>query len=79
MPAHRNIQRFGAEKDDTDTALAIEQESSPGIESVFHLYGCTGGRLEHTIANIQCLISLSRRICEAIMISGAGHYCNYRR
>jgi len=68
VPALENIQRFVAEKDDTDTALAIEQGVKLGYK-VFHLYGCMGGRLEHTIANIQCLISLSRRKMRGYMIS----------
>ncbi len=59
LPENIDIKRFKAEKDDTDTALAIEHGIELGYK-LFHLYGCTGGRLEHTVANIQCLVRLSR-------------------
>lgn len=47
-------------KDVTDTWAAIEQARSRGYR-VFHLYGCTGGRVEHTFANIQTAAALAER------------------
>lgn len=52
--------RLQAEKDDTDTLAAIRLGLSKGIRE-FHFYGALGGRLEHTIANIQSLLFLKNR------------------
>ena len=42
------------EKDDTDTLYAIREGLRLGYRH-FALYGALGGRLDHTIANLQCL------------------------
>lgn len=50
--------RLKPEKDDTDTLAAIRLALERGYRD-FLLYGAMGGRrLEHTIANIQCLLFL---------------------
>lgn len=58
-PVGLTTQRFPAEKDDTDMMLAIKAGLSRGKRS-FHLYGGTGGRLDHTIGNLQALLYLAR-------------------
>ena len=55
-----NILRLPVEKDDTDTFLAAKYALAQGCRS-FHIYGGTGGRLDHTLANLQLLLWLSRR------------------
>ncbi|WMC92887.1 thiamine diphosphokinase [Kineothrix sp. MB12-C1] len=45
---------LNTEKDDTDALAAIKLGIEKGYET-FLIYGAMGGRLEHTIANIQCL------------------------
>ena len=60
VPPHPRILRHPVEKDDTDTALALEQGWERGYR-VFHLYGCLGGRLDHTLGNLQLLTNLARR------------------
>lgn len=47
------------EKDDTDTALAIREGMARGF-STFALYGCTGGRLDHTLGAIQTALGATR-------------------
>ena len=47
------------EKDDTDTMLAIRYGLEQGYQT-FHLYGGTGGRMDHTLANLQALGFLAR-------------------
>ena len=48
------------EKDDTDTFLAAKYGMEQGCRA-FHIYGGTGGRLDHTLANLQLLVWLSQR------------------
>lgn len=48
------IKRLPAEKDDTDMLAAIREGLKIGCD-YFELYGALGGRIDHTLANIQCL------------------------
>lgn len=50
---------FPPEKDDTDTMLCLKLGLERGFRR-FHLYGGTGGRLDHTLANLQALAYLAR-------------------
>ena len=59
-----NAMRLPAEKDVTDTYAAICEGRALGY-SKFVLYGGTGGRTDHTLANIQTVAGLSR---EGIML-----------
>lgn len=51
--------RLEREKDDTDTMAAIRYGMQAGCRE-FHLYAAMGGRLEHTIANLQTLLFLKK-------------------
>ena len=51
--------RLEREKDDTDTMAAIRYGLQAGFRE-FHLYAAMGGRLEHTIANLQSLLFLKK-------------------
>lgn len=46
------------EKDDTDTLAAVKYAIEQGCKA-FHIYGGTGGRMDHTIANIKVLSFLA--------------------
>lgn len=48
------VLRFPPEKDDTDAMLAVKWAMERGCTE-FLIYGALGGRLDHTIANIQLL------------------------
>ena len=55
---HPNTIVLSAEKDDTDTLAAIRAGIKAGYTS-FHIYCGTGGRIDHTMANLQVLAYLS--------------------
>ena len=58
-PADIPSVRHPKEKDDTDTALAIREGASRGFRT-FALYGCVGGRLDHTIGVIQTALGAAK-------------------
>ena len=58
-PIHPNIRVLNPEKDDTDMLAAVREGINAGY-SVFHIYCGMGGRIDHTIANIQILAYLSQ-------------------
>lgn len=60
-----------AEKDETDMLAAIHAGLSEGCRK-FHIYAGQGGRLEHTIANIQCLKYLKECGAAGYMLDGTG-------
>lgn len=54
------ILKFPEEKDDTDMMLAVKEGLGRGYAE-FELYGGTGGRIDHLLANLQTLVYLTRR------------------
>ena len=59
-PDHPHVVKLRPEKDDTDMFAAVRLGLEQGY-STFWLYGGTGGRLDHTVANLQLLAFLARR------------------
>ena len=57
---------YSPEKDDTDMILAIKLGLSKGYRT-FAIYGGLGGRLDHTIANIQALSHIAAEGAQAIL------------
>lgn len=55
-------------KDDTDTVSVIRECISSGDFEEFLLFGMTGGRFDHTLANLSVLYSLDRQGKTAYMI-----------
>lgn len=56
-PKEENMIYHPAEKDDTDLALAAEAALEKGFRKLY-LFGVSGGRLDHTLANLQLLTDL---------------------
>lgn len=59
VPEGGNVTVRPVRKADTDTMLAVKLGYGKGLRT-FLLYGCLGGRSDHTIANIQTLAWLER-------------------
>ncbi len=57
---------YPPEKDDTDMMLAIKLGLSRGFGQ-FNIYGGLGGRLDHTVANIQGLSFLAEHSAQGIL------------
>lgn len=66
-PTHPNTIVLPTEKDDTDMAAAVKLGLERGYRR-FALYGGTGGRLAHTLANLQLLDGLSRQNCRGFLV-----------
>lgn len=66
-PQSEKTQVFPAHKDDTDCMLAAKEGLARGCDD-FTLAGCTGGRLDHTMANLQTLVYLANHGCRAQMV-----------
>ncbi len=65
-PSGCNIIVLPCEKNDTDMGAAVAQGVRRGYKN-FILYGASGGRADHTLANIQLISSLSKRGMTAII------------
>lgn len=59
IPTHPNTKVLNPEKDDTDMFAAVREGIKAGY-SIFHIYCGMGGRIDHTIANMQILAYLSQ-------------------
>lgn len=66
-PDFENIITLPVEKDVTDTFYCAKEFTDRGFDD-YLLLGMSGGRLDHTYANIQTLFYLSKRNCRAEMI-----------
>jgi len=61
--------RLPKEKDDTDMAAAIRCGLEAGY-NIFRIYGGCGGRIEHTLANVQLLANLARQGARGFLFDG---------
>lgn len=59
VPKGSNVVLLPREKDDTDTLAAVRYGLEHGFR-LFRIWGGTGGRADHTTANIQTLAFLSK-------------------
>jgi thiamine pyrophosphokinase len=69
VPEGERIIRLPQEKNDTDTLYAVRLGLEKGYKT-FHIYGGTGGRLDHTIANIQTLAFIAEQGGIGYLIGG---------
>lgn len=66
-PEGEHVAAYPPEKDDTDLLLAVKYGLSQGCDTFF-LYGALGGRLSHTLANLQVLYFLCRQGCHGFLV-----------
>lgn len=59
------------EKDDTDMLVALKHGLKLGYRD-FRIYAGTGGRFDHTLANIQCLLYLKNHDATGYLVDGTG-------
>lgn len=67
VPENCLVIKYNVEKDVTDTAIAVNEGLARGYRR-FEIYGGLGGRLDHSIANIQLICELSTRGCDVKLI-----------
>ena len=65
-PDGPNVVKLPAEKDETDTKAAVDEGIRAGYD-VFYIYCATGGRIDHTIANLQLVAHLAQRGKRAVL------------
>ena len=63
------IVKLNEEKDETDTLVCIQEGIKRGYNK-FYIFCGTGGRIDHTIANIQSLIYLAQKNCVGFLFDG---------
>jgi thiamine pyrophosphokinase len=64
VPVEGNVLRLPVRKDDTDMVVCLEEGRKRGYSS-FRIAGALGGRIDHTLANLQCLYDCALRGEEA--------------
>ena len=67
VPDHPQVLRLPRVKDETDTGFALRQGLKRGYRR-FVLLGCLGGRLDHTVANLQLLSWLSAQGAQGVLL-----------
>ena len=67
VPEHDNVTVHPAEKDDTDMRLALDRGYELGYRH-FLIFGGIGGRLDHTLANMQSILGMRRKGASAYLI-----------
>ena len=69
VPEGEKIVRHPVMKDDTDMMLAVKLAFEAGCET-FYLYGVLGGRLDHTLANLQTAMYIANRGGRPVLLGG---------
>ncbi len=67
-PVTGDVIKLPVEKDDTDSVFAVRYCLEHDFREI-HIYGGTGGRLDHTIANIQTLLYIAEHSARGFLYS----------
>lgn len=74
VPQGEHILLHPVEKDDTDTMLAVKLGLERGCDA-FVLYGCVGGRPDHTYANLQTLLFIAEQGARGYLVGDGWVNC----
>ncbi len=66
VPKGKNVIKLNTRKDDTDMLSAAKYGLSEGYGEI-HIYCGTGGRIDHTVANIQLLTYLANKSAQGYL------------
>ena len=77
VPQEENVLQVPVEKDDTDMMLAVKKGLSAG-QTEFYIYGGTGGRLDHTVANLQTLLYLTQNSAQGWLYDKMGKFTSVK-
>ncbi len=66
VPTGENVIKLNVRKDDTDVGFAVKTALDKGCKD-FVFYGCVGGNLSHTLANLQIAKCLSENGLKAVL------------
>ena len=70
LPGSVPFARFPSEKNETDMELALQEGLRRGFRR-FALLGASGGRPDHTMANVQLLVQAARQGASAVLHMGS--------
>lgn len=73
VPEHPRVIQLRPEKDETDTEWAVAEGLRQGYRE-FVIYGGIGGRISHTLANIQLLTDLAVKGCSGVLVGKDSWY-----
>ena len=73
VPEGNNVIQHEIMKNDTDMMLAVKKALEMGYDKI-KLYGGTGGRIDHTLSNIQTMLYASRKGATIEMIDSTNTF-----
>ena len=73
VPEGENVIKYPVKKDDTDMMLAVKEAIDLGYDDIVIFGGC-GGRVDHTLANINTMVYALKNGAKIIMVDENTEY-----
>ncbi len=67
IPNRENVKILPVKKDDTDVGYCIKYAMGLGYKD-FVIYGCIGGLVDHTVANLQLAVFCAENNCKVVFV-----------
>ncbi|MBQ7566062.1 MAG: thiamine diphosphokinase [Oscillospiraceae bacterium] len=77
VPVGENVIRLPVRKDETDVGCAVRLALERGCED-FHIFGAVGGKLDHTLANVQIAAELAAKGASVTFYGDSERFCTIR-